>query len=143
MSPKKSGPARRGATWAEFCALAVGLPGVERGTSYGTPALHVKKKFLARLREDDESVAIKMGFEDRDVLLQLDPEAFFLTDHYRAYPAILIHLTRVRRDMLPRLIEEAWRVQAPRSLVQRAHETGAADKPRGKPAPGRKARRKG
>ena len=97
--------------------LATKLPGVTQGTSYGTPALHVRKKFLARLKEDGESVAIKIDFADRDVLLEMDPAAFYLTDHYRPWPAMLIRLKEVPRDMLAPILEQAWRLQAPKSLL--------------------------
>jgi hypothetical protein len=93
---------------------------VERGTSYGTPSLHVRKKILARLKEDGETVAIRVDFADRDVLIELDPEAFYLTDHYRSYPAMLVRLKQVRLSMLEPLVEQAWRMQAPKRLVQGA-----------------------
>ena len=56
-------------------------PAVQEGTSYSTPALHVRRKLLARLREDGETVAIRVELLDRDVLLAADPRAFFVTDH--------------------------------------------------------------
>ena len=59
--------------------LALGFPGVEEGTSYGTQAFRVRGKFLARLREDGESLAIKCGFEERDYRIQADPKTFFTT----------------------------------------------------------------
>jgi hypothetical protein len=108
---------KRGTSWATFCRLATKLPGVTRGTSYGTPALHVGKKFLARLKEDGDSVAIKIAFADRDVLLELDPAAFYLTDHYRPYPAMLIRLKELPVDMLEPILEQSWRLQAPKSLL--------------------------
>jgi hypothetical protein len=117
---KRGSPAKRGTSWSTLCKLATKLPGVEQGTSYGTPALHVRKKFLARLKEDGESVAIKIDFSDRDVLLELDPAAFYLTDHYRPYPAMLVRLRQVRVDLLEQLLEQAWRLQAPKSLLAEA-----------------------
>ena len=113
------GPQRRGATWAQACAFALKLPGVEQGTSYGTPSLHVRKKLLARLKEDGETVAIRVDFAERDVLIEMDPAVFYVTDHYRGYPAMLVRLKQVRFAMLERLIEQAWRMQAHRSLVQK------------------------
>ncbi len=97
--------------------MAARLPGVEQATSYGTPSLHVRKKFLARLKEDGETIAIRVDLFDRDVLLQLDPAAFFLTDHYRDYPAMLVRLGQVRPQLLAELLEQAWRRQAPKKLV--------------------------
>ncbi|MGZ7033368.1 MAG: MmcQ/YjbR family DNA-binding protein, partial [Thermoanaerobaculia bacterium] len=46
--------------------LAHAFPGVEDGTSYGTAALRVKKKFMARLREDGDSVVFRVGFDERE-----------------------------------------------------------------------------
>jgi hypothetical protein len=87
------------------------------GTSYGTPALHVRKRFLARLKEDGESMAIKIDYADREVLLELDPTAFYLTDHYRPYPAILVRLREVPVGLVTQILEKAWRFQAPKSLT--------------------------
>jgi hypothetical protein len=131
--PRKSSDGR-GTTWSVVCRLALKLPGVEQGVSYGTPALRVRKKFLARLKENREDVAICIDFADRDVLLELDPDAFYLTDHYRPYPAMLIRLKHVRRDMLVRVIEQAWRSRAPKSLLN-------VTSPPGPPRPRRKAKR--
>ena len=112
--------AKRGTTWSTVCKLAMELPGVEKGTSYGTPALYVRKKFLARLKEDGETVALRVDLFERDVLLELDRAAFYVTDHYRPYPAMFVRLKQVRLDLLQDLLEQAWRRQAPKSLVAEA-----------------------
>jgi len=110
---------RRGTSWASVCRMALQLPGVTQGTSYGTPALHVGKRFLARLKEDGETVAIRMEFADRDVLMELDPDAFYLTDHYRPYQAVLLRLEKAPPALVRQVLEQAWRFQAPRSMVAR------------------------
>jgi hypothetical protein len=110
---------KRGITWRGVCKLALRLPGVVEGTSYGTPALHVGKRFLARLKEDGETMAIKIDFADREVLLELDPETFYLTDHYRPYPAVLVRLKQIPVGLLEQVIEQAWRFQAPKSIAAR------------------------
>ena len=56
---------------------------------------------------------------DREILLQSDPRVFFITDHYRGYPWILVRLASVDPGALPELIERAWRLVAPKSLVSR------------------------
>jgi hypothetical protein len=105
-------------TYERICALALKLPGVELGTSYGTPAIKVKGKLMARLRSEAEGgLAIRCDFIERQMLLQAAPEAFFLTPHYQDYPMILIKLDEVRADALPDLIERAWRMVAPKRLV--------------------------
>ncbi|HYM62420.1 MAG TPA: MmcQ/YjbR family DNA-binding protein [Thermoanaerobaculia bacterium] len=89
--------------------LGLALPGVEEGTSYGTPALKVKGKLLARLREDAESVVLVIGFDNREMLMQMNPETFYITDHYRDYPDVLVRLSTVRRGELRDALEMAWR----------------------------------
>jgi hypothetical protein len=105
----------------DLFALAIeaakGLPGVDVGTSYGTRALRVNGKFLARFREDNESLVIKVHMVERDHMLQSDPAVFFITDHYRDYPAVLIHLSKVKRAVLRELIEQTWRRAAPKKVV--------------------------
>jgi hypothetical protein len=110
---------RRGTTWARACALALQLPGVAEGTSYRTPALYVGKKLLARLKEDGETAAVRVDFLDRDALLQMDPAAFFLTDHYRPHPWVLVRLKQVPAKMLEQLFEQAWRRHAPKRALRR------------------------
>jgi hypothetical protein len=78
----------------------------------------VKKKLLVRLKEDGETAALKMDFADRDVALQMDPETFFLTDHYRNYPYVLVRLARLGRAQVAELLERAWRREAPKRLLE-------------------------
>ena len=70
---------RTGMTWAAVCKVGLAFPGVELSTSYGTPALKVRGKFMLRLREDSESLAVKCGFDERDFRLKADPQTFFVT----------------------------------------------------------------
>jgi hypothetical protein len=97
--------------------VALTLPGVEDGTSYGTPALKVKGKLFVRLREDGESVVLPCDFDEREILLAADPGVFFLTDHYRGYPCVLLRLATARRAELPEILERVWRRVAPKRLV--------------------------
>jgi hypothetical protein len=107
-----------GDEYRRVCEIARKLPGVEESSSYGTPALKVKGRFLCRLRSEAEgALAIRCDFLDRQILLQADPEVFFVTDHYLDYPMILVRLDRVRLNALPDLIERAWRMVAPPRLV--------------------------
>ncbi len=98
----------RGTTWQTVLDLGCAMKDVEESTSYGTPSLKVKKKFLLRLKEDGESIAIKIGFDEREMLMAADPDAFYLTDHYRPYPAMLVRLPKVTRDQLRDVLNLAY-----------------------------------
>lgn len=97
--------------------IALALPGVEESTSYGTPACKVKGKLFLRLHQDGESLVIRIEFAEREILMEADPETFYITDHYLNYPWILIRLERVREDQLSELLKQAWRLVAPKRLV--------------------------
>jgi len=97
--------------------IATSFPGVEEGTSYGTPGFRVARKFLARMKEDGETLVVKCGFDERDFRMQADPETFFTTDHYRGYPTVLVRLTRASQTDLRELFEVAWRHSAPKKLL--------------------------
>ncbi|HEX9003165.1 MAG TPA: MmcQ/YjbR family DNA-binding protein [Blastocatellia bacterium] len=98
--------------------LALALPEVEEGTSYGTPAFKVRGKTIARLKEDGESLVVKIDFLRRDILMNAEPETFYITEHYRNYPLVLVRLSSVRVDVLRDLLEQAWRLEAPKRLSQ-------------------------
>ena len=53
------------ARFAAVCACAKRLPGAEVATSYGTPALKVKGKLFARLKEDGETLVLRTTWKDR------------------------------------------------------------------------------
>ncbi len=103
--------------------LAQRFPGVELSTSYGTPAMKVKGKLMARLRTEVEGwLAIRCEFLLRDILLKAPPDVFHLTDHYRDYPAILIDLKKIKKGALLDILEQAWRMSASKKLLREYDE---------------------
>ena len=105
-------------TFAIVRQLALALPEVTEGTSYGTPAFHVRGKLLAHLREDGEMLAIKIEPAEREFRILVNPDAFLVTDHYVGYPMMLVRLAVVQVDDLRVLPEQAWRMVAPKRLVR-------------------------
>lgn len=100
-------------SWGRVVKIALELPAVAEGASYGTPALKVAGKFMARLRTEAEGgLAIGCDFVDRHMLMQADPETFYITDHYADYPMVLVNLANVRWAAMPQLIEQGWRMAA-------------------------------
>lgn len=109
---------------ARYLKIALALPGAEASTSYGTPSVKVRGKILSRWRTEAEGgLAIRCDFLDRQLLLQTQPEVFFLTDHYQNYPMVLVRLEKATRAVLVDVTERAWRLVAPKKLV-REREAG-------------------
>ncbi len=101
-----------GTTFETVVRLGLALPEVEEGLSYGTPALKVQGRLLARLKEDGVTLVLRCDFEEREELLREDGQTFFLTDHYLNYPAVLVRLPRIGRVRLQERLEAAWRFTA-------------------------------
>jgi hypothetical protein len=118
MPARRRTPADAGVTFETVSAVARKLlPGVVEATSYGTPALKVRGKLIARLREDGETLVLRMDLVSREYVLRSNPELWCLTEHYRDYPYVLLRLPVVERRHLPQILEDAWRLVAPKRLV--------------------------
>jgi hypothetical protein len=96
--------------------IVLQLPGVEEYTCFGTPAFRVKKKLLARMKEDGKTLAIHS--DEREIWMRKDPDIFFITDHYRNYPMLLIKLPIIKQGDLKRLLSDAWKQIAPKRLLK-------------------------
>lgn len=74
------------------------------------PSFLLNGRFLARFRDDDTVLVLQLAsIGDREVLMELEPRAFFFTEHYRNYPAVLIRLADVPRPLFRDVVTEAWR----------------------------------
>jgi len=120
-------PARRGfSTDVETLRrMALNFPGVEEGTSYGTLAFRVGKKFICRMKEDGESLAIRMELGEREILVEGEPETFYFTEHYRSHPMVLVRLPKVHPDELKRIFGNAWRRFASKRLIESMRRSAA------------------
>lgn len=111
-------------SWEDVVEIASRLPGVEVGTSYGTPSLKVRGKFMCRMRTNPDALVLRViDMGEREALLQGQPDVFFTTPHYNGYPAVLVHLRHVDPIELAELVEDAWRVRAPKRLIKEHDES--------------------
>ena len=106
-------------TFDDVRDIALAWPEVEDGTSYGTPALKVRKKLLARLKEDSDSLVMPgVPQDERDMLVKRAPQVFHFTEHYRDYPMVLIRLSKARRTDVEPLLRRHWRTLASKSAIK-------------------------
>ena len=106
-------------TFDDIRKLTLAWPEVEDGTSYGTAALKVRKKLLARLKEDGDSlVLLGVEFDEREMLIESQPKIFYFTDHYKDYPIVLVRLSKAKRGNVEPLLRRRWRELASRAAVK-------------------------
>jgi hypothetical protein len=103
---------------------ALKLPSVSESTSYGTPCLRVGKTMICRLREDNETLVLKLDMMEREILMEAEPDVFFITDHYRGYPTVLVRLPKADIDHIEMLLRRAWFAAAPKRLTKRFPDAG-------------------
>jgi hypothetical protein len=103
--------------------LALSLPETSEKPCYGTPGFYVRKKLFARILPDPKVLAVRVDLREREALLGVAPEVFFVTQHYQAWPMVLIRLPKIARADLEERLLEAWRFVAPAKLLQQLDES--------------------
>ena len=102
---------RRGIDIDVVGTIARSLPGVEESTSPQGTGFKVRGKLLAceaiHKSAEPNSLMVRVGTNDRELLLAAEPDTYYLTKHYRGYPAVLVRLSRIDRKALRVLLEDA------------------------------------
>ena len=116
------------ATFDDVRRLAGELPGVTETTSYGTPAMAVRKKSFCRMwgeREhrrdgvsDSEVLVVFCDPDEKEALIEGSGGVLFSTPHYEGSGAMLVRLADVDLADLADLLEDSYRVKAPVTLVR-------------------------
>ena len=112
---------------AQAKKVILSFPDCAEGTAWGHPAFKIGEKFFTRLRQQDDSlVMIVPSMDERDMLLELDPATYHITDHYKNYPAILVRLSELDSKSLRAMLERRYAKIAPK---KKAVKVPAAKKP--------------
>jgi hypothetical protein len=120
--------------WEQLVKLGCELPEVEEGIWFRTPALKVRGKSFVRLKEDGESVVFLLeSVDEQEFLIQARPELYFITDHYRGWPAVLARLAKLRVPECRLRLKQGWLLKAPRTLVKQHDAARDARPPRRRP----------
>ena len=123
-------PARRSHTtlFEQVRTVGLVLPGVEAATKYdGSPVLKVGGAFMAGLAThpsaEPETLVVRSGFEEREMLLEEAPDTYYVTDHYLKHPVVLVRLSRLDTDALRDLLSMSWRLTMAkgRTRAEEAH----------------------
>jgi hypothetical protein len=107
-------------TLAQLRKVALELPEVTEKPCFGTPAWYVRKKIIARFREEEggaDTFVVKCEMGERDALVAAEPRKFSVTDHYRNYPMVIVHMNAVGVREARELLTDGWRLCAPKKLV--------------------------
>ena len=89
------------ADWETVREIASGFPEVEE-TSGGRPAFRVRGKLFAWMaRERDEGeLAVRVDRDEKQLLLDSDPDRYFSSPHYNGYPGVQVRQELIDGDEL-------------------------------------------
>jgi hypothetical protein len=100
-------------TFRTVRALGLKHPGVEESTMYGAPALKLGKRMIACIATnkaaEPDTLVVRTDFEQRDILIAEEPATYYLKDHYKTFPVVLVRLKRVSPDAMRDLLSGAVR----------------------------------
>jgi hypothetical protein len=77
----------------------------------------VNGKLFARFRDEGQTLVVGVDQDLRDGFLKANPEAFYVTDHYRNCDWMLVRLGAVTRNELDDMLRLAWSRKAPGRLT--------------------------
>ena len=104
--------------------IVLALPDVVETKSWDAVSFKVNNKAILFWNPTHDCPVFKVPFEERDFLIEVDPDTFFTTDHHRPWPLILARPEKVDIDWVRATVERTWRKQARKATV-RAYDTVA------------------
>jgi hypothetical protein len=106
------------AEWETVREIASRFPEVEESTE-GRAAWRVQRKLFAwQARErDGGGLAVRVDRDEKQLLLDANPDVYFSSPHNAGYPGLQIRLELIDENELRERLEDAWLIQAPKRLA--------------------------
>jgi hypothetical protein len=97
--------------------FALALPESVEQETWGTPTFRVRKRIFVMFAEEQREAWVKSTHDEQRALTQMDPETFFVPPYMGPSGWVGVRFESVDRDEMRELITEAWRMTAPKKLV--------------------------
>ncbi|MGH3128487.1 MAG: MmcQ/YjbR family DNA-binding protein [Gaiellaceae bacterium] len=104
--------------WDTVREIVLSFPEVEESGESRT-AFRVRGKIFAwAARErDGGGLGIRVDREEKQLILDSNPDVYFSSPHYDGWPGVQIRLEAIEQDELRMRLEDAWLIQAPKKLA--------------------------
>lgn len=104
-------------------SIAMALPEVEEKLTWGTDlTFRLRDKMFVVGADGSEGISLKASITVQADLIDLDPETFSVAAYVGRFGWVNIKLDRIDRALLERLLRDAWRSTAPKSMRHRVPE---------------------
>jgi hypothetical protein len=109
---------------AQGWKIALAIPGTVEVLWFRKPAVFLHDQFLTKVHDKEEAMTLRVSsMEMRDMMLEAEPELFYITDHYRNFPFVLARLSA----LTPKTLKEIL-VGRAAQLAQNAEKVAARKK---------------
>lgn len=107
-----------GATFEQVRRIALGLPGAEEVSTWGTETVfQVGGKMFAVAAPDEPHATVKSTPDEQASLVAGDPDTYAVAPTTGRFGWVRVELARIDPAALRALVVAAWRAAAPRRLT--------------------------
>jgi hypothetical protein len=100
------------------------IPGTDERPWFNRPSVFIHDRFLSKVHEKEEAAVLQVGsMEMRDMMLEAEPKLFYITDHYRKFPFVLIRLSALTPKVLKEILTGRAAQLAQMKPIKRAKKT--------------------
>jgi hypothetical protein len=90
---------------SEARKVMLSIPGTDERLWFNQPSVFIHDRFLAKTHHKEDAVTLQVGsMEMRDMMLEAEPELFYITDHYRKFPFVLMRLSALTKTVLKEIL---------------------------------------
>jgi hypothetical protein len=97
--------------------MALALPESEERETWGEATFRVHDRIFLMMTEDETLASVKATRDEQDIVIASDPKTFSPAPYVGRHGWVRVVLRTVEPDMMAMLINEAWRLTAPKRLV--------------------------
>jgi len=97
--------------------MALALPEAVERETWGAPTFRVRGKIFVMFAEGEREAWVKSTHDEQRALTQMDPGTFFVPPYVGPSGWVGVRFGTVDRDEMRELLIEAWRLTAPKRLV--------------------------
>jgi hypothetical protein len=104
-------------TGDEFRRVALSFPEAAERETWGHPTFRVRDKMFATMSTEGDAATVKASREAQAALVGSEPETFSVPAYVGQHGWVGIRLDRVDPEEAVELLDEAWRMTAPKRIV--------------------------
>ena len=85
--------------------IMLAIAGTDERLWFNQPSVFIHDRFLSKVHHKEDAVTLQVGsMEMRDMMLEAEPKLFYITDHYRKFPFVLIRLSALSAKVLKEIL---------------------------------------